>query len=319
MSETKQTPNQAQQSPAPAKQTQATPQQGNVFEQPQAPQPQTTAVTTKINYGVDNLKKSLDRPATIESFKKMLGANGANRFISALISIVGNSDELKKADTKSIILAAGQSAALNLPINPSLGLASVIAYWDKKKGPIDPKTGKPTGQHVAQFQIQRNGLMELAQRSGKIAKLVNEVVYEGELKSYNRFTDEYDFSGQRVSDKVIGFMAYAKTTTGFEKTVYMTREEVAKHGQRYSKTYTKEYGMWKTNFEAMALKTVLKKLITKYLPKTEELALAIESDQASFTQGEIGNATPEYIDNAQTQEPIVVEAIEVDNVEVEEV
>lgn len=304
MSETKQTPNQAQkpQSPSVA--------QGNVFEQPtQAPQTsQTTAVAPKINYGVDNLKKSLDRPATIESFKKMLGANGANRFISALISIVGNSDELKKADTKSIILAAGQSAALNLPINPSLGLASVIAYYDKKKG-----------QHVAQFQIQRNGLMELAQRSGKIAKLVNEVVYEGELKSYNRFTDEYDFSGTRTSDKVIGFMAYAKTTTGFEKTVYMTVDEALKHGQRYSKTFNKEYGMWKTNFEAMALKTVLKKLITKYLPKTEELTLAIESDQASFTQGEIGNATPEYVDNPQQKEVVEVEAIEVDNVEVEEV
>lgn len=308
MSETKQTPNQAQQPQSPSvAQPQATPQQGNVFEQP-TQAPQTTAVAPKINYGVDNLKKSLDRPATIESFKKMLGANGANRFISALISIVGNSDELKKADTKSIILAAGQSAALNLPINPSLGLASVIAYYDRKKG-----------QHVAQFQIQRNGLMELAQRSGKIAKLVNEVVYEGELKSFNRFTDEYDFSGQRVSDKVIGFMAYAKLTNGFEKTIYMTREEVAKHGQRYSKTYTNEHGMWKTNFEAMALKTVLKKLITKFLPKTEELTLAIESDQASFTQGEIGNATPEYIDNAQTKEPIEVEAIEVDNVEVEEV
>lgn len=324
MSEPKQTPNQAQ--------PQATPQQGNVFEQPTqqaqpqpqptAHQPQTTAVVPKINYGVDNLKKSLDKPATIESFKKMLGANGANRFISALISIVGNSDELKKADTKSIILAAGQSAALNLPINPSLGLASVIAYWDKKKGPIDPKTGKPIGQHVAQFQIQRNGLMELAQRSGKIAKLVNEIVYEGELKSYNRFTDEYDFSGQRVSDKVIGFMAYAKTTTGFEKTIYMSREEVMAHGQRYSKTFNNQYGMWKTNFEAMALKTVLKKLITKFLPKTEELTLAIESDQASFTSGEIGNATPEYIDNAQssqTQEPIEVEAIDVENVEAEEV
>lgn len=296
------------------------PQQGNVFEQPNPqPQPQTTAVTTKPNYGITNLKEQLNAPATIQSFRNLLGEKGANRFASALLNIVGQSNELQKAETKSIILAAGQSAALNLPLNPSLGMACVVAYWDKKKGPIDPKTGKPTGQYIAQFQMERNGLMELAQRSGKIAKIANEVVYEGELKSYNRFTDEYDFSGQRVSDKVIGFMAYAKLLNGFEKTIYMSREEVMAHGQRYSKTYTKEYGMWKTNFEAMALKTVLKKLITKFLPKTEELTMAIESDQASFTQGEIGNATPEYIDNAQTQGVVEVEAIEVDNIEVEEV
>lgn len=318
MSETKQTPNQAQptQSPNVA--------QGNVFEQPTQnvaqPTPQsTTAVATKINYGMDNLRNTLNRPATIDSFTKMLGKNGASRFTSALISIVGGSDELKKADTNSIILAAGQSAAMNLPLNPSLGMAAVIAYWDKKKGPIDEKTGQPMGQYVAQFQMMRNGLMELAQRSGKVARIANEVVYEGELKSFNRFTDEYDFTGQRVSDKVIGYMAYAKLLNGFEKTVYMTVEEAMAHGKRYSKTYSNPYGRWKTDFEAMALKTVLKRLITKWLPKTEEMQMALESDQASFTQGEIGNATPEYIDNAQSQEPIVVEAIEVDNVEAEEV
>lgn len=316
MNDPKQVPNPAQPTQSPSV---AQPQQGNVFEQPQAPQPQTTAVTTKINYGMDNLRNSLNRPATIDSFTKMLGKNGASRFTSALISIVGGSDELKKADTNSIILAAGQSAAMNLPLNPSLGMAAVIAYWDKKKGPIDEKTGQPRGQYVAQFQMMRNGLMELAQRSGKVARIANEVVYEGELKSYNRFTDEYDFTGQRISNKVIGYMAYAKLLNGFEKTVFMTVEEAMAHGKRYSKTYSNPYGRWKTDFEAMALKTVLKRLITKWLPKTEEMQMALESDQASFTQGEIGNATPEYIDNAQTQEPIVVEAIEVDSVEAEEV
>lgn len=295
--------------------------QGDIFNQP-APttQPQPAPLAPKQNYGIASLKESLNRPSTMESFTRMLGANGANRFTSALISIVGGSDELKKADTNSIILAAGQSAAMNLPINPTLGMAAVIAYWDKKKGPIDPKTGKPTGQYVAQFQLMRNGFIELAQRSGKIERLTNEVVYEGELKSYNRFTDEYDFSGQRVSNKIIGYMAYAKLTNGFEKTVYMTREEAMAHGQRYSKTYNSAWGKWKTDFDAMALKTVLKRLINKWLPKTEEMQMAIESDQASFTQGEIGNATPEYIDNEQRTEKVeTIEVVEVDNVEAEEV
>lgn len=305
------------------KQAQQAQQQGDIFNQPEIqaqPKPQpTTALAPKQNYGLANLKESLSRPSTMESFTRMLGPNGASRFTSALISIVGGSDELKKADTNSIILAAGQSAAMNLPLNPSLGMACVVAYWDKKKGPIDQKTGKPTGQYVAQFQMERNGLIELAQRSGKVAKIANEVVYEGELVKVDRFTDEYDFSGQRVSNKVIGFMAYAKLHNGFEKTIYWDVQKVMAHGQRYSKTYNSQYGMWKKDFEAMALKTVLKHLIMKWLPKTEEMQLALMSDQASFSNGEIGNATPEYIDNAQRVEAIEVQEVDVDNVEAEEV
>lgn len=298
MSDPKQTPNQAQQPQAPSV---AQPTQGNVFEQPTQQAQPTTQVAPKPTCGLTVLKENLNKPATIESFKKILGKR-ANAFTSALINIVGQSDQLKKVDANSIIMAAGQSAALNLPINPSLGMAAVVPYGSK-----------------AQFQIQRDGWVEIAQRSGKIAKLVNEVVYEGELKSYNRFTDEYDFTGQRISNKVIGYMAYGKTTTGFEKTLYMTREECYNHAKQYSQTFKKGYGLWKDNFDAMALKTVLKKLIKKYMPKSDELEMAIESDQAVFSQGEIGNAVPEYVDNAPTQEPIVVEAIEVDNVEVEEV
>lgn len=286
--------------------------QGDLFNQPQAqaqaqPQP-TTQLAPKPNYGIANLREQLNVPATIQSFRNLLGEKGAARFTSALMNIVGQSAELQKAETKSIILAAGQSAALNLPLNPSLGLACVLAYWDKKKQ-----------QYVAQFQMMRNGLMELAQRSGKVIRIANEVVYEGELKSANRFTDEYDFTGTRTSNKVIGYMAYAKLNTGFEKTVYMTVEEAKAHGMRFSKTYKKGFGVWVDDFNEMALKTVLKKLINKWLPKTEEMAMALESDQASFTQGEIGNAQPEYIDNDRAEKVEAIEVVEVDNVEVEEV
>lgn len=290
---------------------QVQPQQGgDIFNQP-TPQPQAqTQLAPKQNYGIANLKEQLNTPATIQSFRNLLGEKGAARFTSALMNIVGQSNELQKAETTSIILAAGQSAALNLPLNPSLGLACVLAYWDKKKQ-----------QYVAQFQMMRNGLMELAQRSGKVIRIANEVVYEGELKSVNRFTDEYDFTGTRTSNKVIGYMAYAKLNTGFEKTIYMTVEEAKAHGMRFSKTYKKGFGVWVDDFNEMALKTVLKKLINKWLPKTEEMAMALESDQASFTQGEIGNAQPEYIDNSSHGEQRVetIEVVEVDNVEAEEV
>lgn len=255
----------------------------------------TNAVTT-YKCGVPELKKSLANAGTIESFTKLLG-NRANGFISALTSIVGNNDLLQKADTTSIILAAGQSAAMNLPINPALGMAAIVPYWDD------------TAKHyVAQFQIERDGWVELAQRSGKVANLVNEIVYEGELVNYNRFKDEYDFSGQRKSDAIIGYMAYVKLTNGFEKTIYWTVDECMAHAKRYSGTFKKGKGLWKNDFNSMALKTVLKRLIKKWCPKTPEIEAALASDQASFSQGEIGNAQPEYIDNQpQSQEPEVVE------------
>lgn len=263
-----------------------------------------TTQVTKYTCGVPALKQSLASSSVIESFTKLLG-NRANGFISALTSLVGNNDLLQKADTTSIILAAGQSAAMNLPINPALGMAAIVPFNDRK-----------SGKTIAQFQVMRDGWIDLVQRSGKIATIVNEIVYEGELVSQNRFIGEYDFSGQRKSDKIVGYMAYAKTTSGFEKTIFMTVDEAMAHAKRYSGQFSRyNSGLWKDNFNAMALKTVLKMLIKKWLPKSPDMEVALVSDQASFTQGEVGNAQPEYVDNAQ-REAKEVEVVEVEATEV---
>jgi recombination protein RecT len=279
--ESKNNPNATQQ--APAMQPQAPVTQPA---QPQAPaqqvaQPQPAQPQAQVlPFGYNGLKMELANPSTLSSFTKILGPK-RDKFISALLSIVGSNTQFNNVSAKSIILAAGQSAAMDLPLNPSLGMAAVIPY----KG-------------VAQLQVMRDGWIELCLRSGKIAKIVNETVYEGELVSHNRFTGEYIFDeSKRVSNKIIGFMAYAKTTSGFEKTIYWTREECYAHGQRYSKTFNYDTSKWKSDFEAMAKKTVLKNLIKKYLPKSTEMELAIASDQAAFEQGEIGNAAPVYVDN----------------------
>lgn len=267
---------------------------------------QTTEVA-QYSYGVPALKESLALPGNFESFTKLLG-NRTNAFVSALVNIVGNSEQLQKADTTSIILAAGQSAALNLPLNPALGMAAVVPFWDSKKQ-----------RHVAQFQVMRDGWMDLAMRSGLVKTIVNEIVYEGELVTANRFTGEYIFDpSQRKSDKIIGYMAYARLLSGFEKTIYWTVDECIAHAKQYSGNFKKGYGLWKDNFNAMALKTVLKTLIKKYMPKSAEMEKALMSDQAAFTQGEVGNAQPQYIDNTQreTQE---VEAIDVEAAEVVDV
>lgn len=262
----------------------------------------------KSQTGVQALNKVLNTEQMQKKFADMLGKKSVG-FLSSISNIVTNNDLLQKADTTSIVLAAAQAASLDLPINPNLGYAAIIPFNDPKNR-----------RCLAQFQIMRDGWVELALRTGQVLALVNEVVYEGELVNRNRFKDEYVFDeSQRTSDKPVGYMAYIKLTNGFEKTVFMTSEEVKVHALAYSKTYKKGFGLWKDNFDAMALKTVLKKLIKKYCPKSIEMQNALESDNASF-QGDIDNAQPIYVDNKTVEiEPHEVTEINPEEIAVEEV
>lgn len=231
------------------------------------------------------LKETLNAESVQKRFQEMLGSK-APGFITSITNVVSNNALLQKAEPNSVVLAAATAAALDLPINPNLGYAAIIPFQDKKNNTC-----------LAQMQIMRAGWVELAMRSGQVVRLANEIVYEGELVSYNRFTDDYVFdASKRVSDKIIGYMAYARLANGFEKYVYMTVEECKAHGMRYSQTFKKGYGLWKDDFNSMALKTVLKHLIVKYLPKSLEMQMAIERDQSSLT-GDIDNPQVNYVDN----------------------
>lgn len=241
--------------------------------------------------GLVALKSALSSESVKKKFEDMLGRK-APGFITSITNVVSNNALLQKADRNSIILAAATAAALDLPINPNLGYSAIVPFNDTK-----------TGQCLAQCQIMRNGWVELAQRSGQVVRICNEIVYEGELVSHNRFTDEYVFDeSKRISDKVIGYMAYVKLANNFEKTVFWSIEQCKAHGLRYSQTFKKGKGLWKEDFHSMALKTVLKNLIVKYVPKSLEMQMAIERDQASLV-GDIDNPQPVYVDNdGQTPE-----------------
>lgn len=251
------------------------------------------------------LKSALNTESVKNKFNEMLGKKSAG-FITSITAVVQNSDLLQKAEVNSIILAAAQAASLDLPINPNLGFSAIIPFSDKKNN-----------RCVAQFQIMRDGWVDLCLRTGQFEYIANEIVYEGELVEKNRFTDTYVFDEtKRKSNKIIGYMASFKLVNGYRKTVYMTVEEVKAHGKQYSQTFKKGYGLWADNFNAMALKTTLKMLLKKFAPKSiESIAKAIESDQASFT-GDIDNVQPIYVDNSKdnsnedTVEYVEVEAVE---------
>lgn len=241
-----------------------------------------------------------------QTFAEMLGKKSVG-FLTSISNVVTNNALLQKAETSSIMLAAAQAAALDLPINPNLGYAAIVPFNDTK-----------TKRCLAQFQLMRDGWVELALRTGQVVALVNEPVYEGELVLRNRFKDEFEFDEtKRTSDKVVGYMAYIKLINGFEKTVYMTAEECKAHALRFSQTYKRGFGLWKDNFDAMGLKTVLKKLIKKYCPKSIEMNRALEADNASF-QGDVNdpeNAQPIYADN----HPVDIPAHEVVEVNPDEI
>lgn len=203
------------------------------------------------------LKGMLESPAYKKKFEKMLGKKAAG-FMSSIIAVTNNNNYLMKADPETVIGAAAQAAMLDLPINQSLGFAYIVPY----KG-------------AAQFQLGYKGYIQLAQRSGQYVDIGAKTVYEGELEYENRLLDKFRF-GERTGDKVIGYLAYFRLTNGFEKMLFMTLEEMQVHAKKYSQNYkggTDKWGL--TDFNVMAEKTVLKRLLSKFGP------LSIESVQMS--------------------------------------
>nr|DAJ73549.1 MAG TPA: RecT protein [Caudoviricetes sp.] len=203
------------------------------------------------------LKGMLEMPAYKNKFNEMLGKK-ATGFISSIIAVTNNNKYLAKANPATVIGAAAQAAMLDLPINQSLGFAYIVPYGNE-----------------AQFQLGYKGYIQLAQRSGQYVDIGAKTVYEGELEYENRLLDKFKF-GERTGDKVIGYLAYFRLTNGFEKMLFMELNEMIAHAKKYSKNYkggTDKWGL--TDFNTMAEKTVLKRLLSKYGP------LSIESVQMS--------------------------------------
>jgi recombination protein RecT len=235
------------------------------------------------------LKQLLDSKGIKARFEDMLGKKAAG-FMSSILSATNNNKALTTADPMSVISAAAVAASLDLPINPSLGFAYIVPY---------------KGQ--AQFQIGWKGLVQLAQRTGQYLTMNVAEVYEGQLVSGNPFTGVMEFKAEaKTSDKVVGYVAYFKLLNGFEKYAYMTTENVQAHGKRYSQSYGKDFSQWTQNFPAMAKKTVLKGLLSKWGIMSIDLQKAVAFDQAAVSKDE----QPQYIDATPAADVIPGEEIE---------
>lgn len=215
------------------------------------------------------VKNFLKNEAVQKSIKDTLG-DKAQQFTASLLSLVGNDELLAQAEPNSLFSAALTAASLDLPINKNLGFAHIIGYKNNRKN----------GVVEAQFQIGYKGFIQLAQRTGQYKTINATAVYEGQLISEDPLGgNEYDWAA-KTSDKIVGYVSRFVLVTGFESDLYMSVEQITKHAMKYSQAFKSGYGPWKDNFDAMALKTVIKLNISKYGPQSTELQKAMTFDQA---------------------------------------
>jgi recombination protein RecT len=250
---------------------------------------------------VDVLKSIMNAESVQQQFKNALGKN-AGTFVASVIDLYNGDTGLQQCQPKQVVMEALKAAVLHLPINKALGYAYVIPFKNTKN-----VNGQWVKVYEPVFQMGYKGYIQLAMRTGQYRTINADAVYEGELRKVNKLTGEIAFDGERTSDKVVGYFCYFELLNGFSKTLYMTVEQMANHAKRYSKGLVKyddgnkvdvtvdslvalaDLPMapdsktvgWLGNFHGMAIKTVIRNLLSKYGYLSVEMQNAISNDYES--------------------------------------
>ena len=283
---------------------QRTAKQQPAVQQPATQQQTGVSVTTQV-------KQLISSDAVKQKFTEVLGQK-APQFLASITNVVAGSTKLKKCSANSIMSAAFVAATYDLPIDSNLGFSAIVPY---NKSVYNPQTRQWDEIPMAQFQMMYKGFIQLAIRSGYYEKMNYAVVYEDELIRYNPITGDIvfvtDFSQCTQRDagdesKVVGYYSWFRLKTGFSQELYMSKAAVDNHAKKYSQAYRydikegKKSSKWTTDFEAMALKTVIKLLLSKWGILSVDMQRAIQDDQKVYDED--GNGV--YGDN----QPDVVEA-----------
>ena len=248
-----------------------------------AKQPQATAK----QYAVAAFKKTAESGYYQQQLKNVLKEN-AGTFAASLMELVTGDDKLLACDSKLLMAEAMKAASLKLPLNKQLGYAYIVPYG---------KT--PT------MIIGYKGLYQLAIRSGLYKNINADVVYEGEYQGNDKITGELHLGGEKISEKPVGYFAYFELTNGFKKMMYMSLDDMASYCKKYSATM-KNCKMsneelaelaekqakqgpgnsvgWYGNFNDMATKTVLRRLLSKYGYLSIEMQNAMSVDEAETAE-----------------------------------
>lgn len=217
-----------------------------------------------------------------EQFKNALKDN-SGPFVASVIDLYNGDQYLQKCNPTQVVMECLKAATLKLPINKSLGFAYIVPYND-----------------VPQFQIGYKGLIQLAMRTAQYRIINADMVYEGEFRSMNKLTGEFDLSGDKKSETIVGYFAHIEMLNGFSKTLYMTKERVTAHAKKYSKSFHKDSSPWKKEFDAMAIKTVLRGLLGHYGYLSVEMISAFDNDNDM----DVSDRVADDVRNNANKEPI---------------
>lgn len=257
---------------------------------------ETTAIQRK---SVNQLMNAmLDGENLRNRFQELLGQR-TPQFISSVVSLVNADEKMQKAFFESpmtIIQSALKAASFDLPIDQNLGYAYIVPFNNYKDG--KKKT-------EATFVLGWKGMHQLAIRTGAYRTINVVDIREGELKSYNRLTEEIKIQfiedeDEREKKPVIGYVGYYKLVNGAEKTIYMTVKQIENHEEKFRKGEYPTKG-WRENFDAMARKTVYRRLIGKWG------VMSIEYQKSKDGYNLAEQMKEEYIDNDSTEEPIIID------------
>lgn len=222
-------------------------------------------------------------------FDELLGKR-TPQFISSLVSLINADKSVQQAFYESpmtVIQAGLKAATFDLPIDQNLGYAYIVAFNNNKKD----ANGNWTKRMEATFMLGWKGMHQLALRTGAY-KTINVVdVRQGELKHYDRLTEEIELEFLEDEDEreklpVIGYVGYYRLINGAEKTIYMTVKQIENHEKKHRKGQYMGKG-WKDDWDAMARKTVYRRLIGKWgvmsidyqnRQQAEELAKQMQED-----------------------------------------
>lgn len=189
-------------------------------------------------------------------------------FLASLLSVVANSKGLQNCDTNSILTAAAKAAILDLPIEPELGQAYIVPF-------------KNTATFIAGYK----GLLQLALRTNQYKAINVAPIYQGEQVIEDRITGDIKINGKQSGPEIIGWAGYFETKGGFKKFLYMSKEDIHAHAERYSPSYKVNNGAWTTNTTDMEKKTVLRQLLSKWGLMSIQMQ---DADSAPIYQTETG-------------------------------
>lgn len=218
------------------------------------------------------VRMELNKPAVLKHFEKILGRNPSG-FISTVTLATSSNKLLQTASPKSIMNAAANAAILNLSVDPNIGHAYIVPY----KG-------------EASLQIGYKGMTQLAIRSGLFKTIdVCRVYADDTNEDVLRRLDSL-IPDDREDEEAVGYCARFELLNGYSGKEVMSVKKIIEHAEKFSQTYQSEKkkkaegsyapdSAWTTNFEAMAMKTVLKRLLTRKAPLSIDMQNAIRADE----------------------------------------